>query len=182
MRIASAVILCLIIALSANLAAGSATAQDGAPGEGDNLPRYWEIHAALLTAGTVLFIGSYVALWLKFLGKLETYGLPALAVRISRLWYKWHKYLGAIGVGLIIAGVVWGYIMVQWAHGGAHLRIPHSYVGFLAGFISVAPLLSGLISRRAKRGTTLLRWWHVVLGLSGIVVVLVGLFSGWALE
>ena len=178
-RIASAVMLSLFIVICIDLAVGPAAAQGG---EGDNLPRYWEIHAALLTVGTVLFVGAYAALWLKLLGKLERYGIPAIATRISRLWYKWHMYLGAIGVALIVSGVVWGYAMVEWAHGGAHLRVSHSYVGFLAGLMSIVPILSGLVSRRARRGRAVLRWWHVALGLSGIAIILIGLFSGWALE
>jgi hypothetical protein len=180
-RIASAVILYMVVALCANLVLGSAAAQGDGTGDGDNFPHYWEIHAALLTVGTVLFVGSYVALWIKFLGKLEGYGLPAIATRISRLWYKWHMYLGAVGVGFIIAGVIWGYLMVGWAHGGTHLRVSHSYVGFLAGCIAIVPILSGLVSRRSRRGRTALRWWHVALGLMSIVVMLAAIFSGWAL-
>lgn len=170
----------MAILLWLNLAVGFSAAQG--TGEGDNLPRYWEIHAALLTVGTVLFVGAYVALWLKLLAKLEKYGIPVIAIRISRMWYKWHMYMGAIGVVLIDAGVIWGYIMVQLAHGGAHLRIPHAYVGFMAGFISVVPIISGLASRRARKRRPALRWWHVALGLSAIAVILVGIATGWALE
>ena len=175
------VVVALAVFGSAVISLGSAAAQ-GAQGEDDNLPRYWEIHAALLTAGTAFFVASYIALWLKMLGKLENLGLPAIATRISRLWYKWHMYLGAIGVGLILADVIWGYLMVQWAYGGAHLRIAHSYVGVATGMISLAPLITGLATRTTRKGRIAFRWWHVAIGIGGIAVMLVGLFSGWATE
>jgi len=181
-RLAVATIaIALVVVVSAVLSLGAVVAQD-APGGENNLPRYWEIHAALLTVGTVFFVASYIALWLKLLGKLEGLGLPAIATRISRLWYKWHMYLGAIGVGLILAGVIWGYLIVQWAYGGTHLRIPHSYVGIAAGMIALAPLITGLATRATRKGRIGLRWWHVAIGIASIVIMLVGLFSGWATE
>lgn len=171
----------LVVVVSAELSLGSVVAQS-APGGEDNLPRYWEIHAALLTVGTSFFIASYAALWLKMMGKLEGLGLPAIATRISRLWYKWHMYLGAVGIGLTLAGVIWGFLMVQWAYGGTHLRISHSYVGIATGAIALAPLVTGLIARSTRKGWTTSRWWHVAIGIAAIVVMLAGLFSGWALE
>jgi len=161
--------------------ASFATAQDGVGGE-DNLPPGWGIHAALLTLATIFFVASYVALWLKILAKLEVGVLPAIATRISRLWYKWHVYLGALGVIFALAGVLWGYLIVQWAYGGPHLRLTHSYVGYLAGGIALAPLLTGFLARAIKKGRVTVRWWHVALGLVGIVMMVVGTYSGWALE
>lgn len=171
----------LIYFVAACLSFGEAVAQGPAGGE-DNLPRYWEIHAALLTVGTALFVGSYGALWLKMLGRLEDLGLPAIAVRISRLWYKWHMYMGAIGALMTLAGVGWGYLMVQWAHGGTHLRTPHSYVGIAIGVIVIVPLLTGLLTRATGKRRAALRWWHAGIGIGSIVIMLVGLVSGWALE
>jgi len=171
----------LVVVASADLSLGAVVGQ-GEPGGENDLPRYWAIHAALMTVGTVFFIASYVALWLKMLGKLEDLGLPAIATRISRLWYKWHMYLGVIGVGLTLAGVIWGYLIVQWAYGGPHLRIPHSYVGIATGVIALAPLVTGIVARATRKGRIALRWWHVAIGIASIVIMLVGLFSGWATE
>jgi hypothetical protein len=177
----AAIAIALVVIVSADLFLGAVAAQD-APGGENNLPRYWEIHAALLTVGTAFLVASYIALWLKMLGKLEDFGFPAITTRISRLWYKWHMYLGIIGVGLTLAGVIWGYLMVQWAYGGAHLRIPHSYVGIATGVIALAPLVTGAVARATRKGRIALRWWHVAIGIASIVIMLVGLFSGWATD
>jgi len=155
------------------------TGQDG--GEGD-LPRYWQIHAWMLSLGAALFITTYLALWLKFLSRIKGIELPALATKISKMWYKMHVYFGAAGVTLVIAGVILGYYMVDQAHGGQHLRLTHSYIGVLAGIVALAPLISGLIARAAKKRRTVLRWYHLAIGLAGIVLMLAGAFSGWALE
>jgi Fe2+ transport system protein B len=154
--------------------------QDGA-GE-DNLPRYWEIHAWLLTVGTALFVTSYLALWLKFLSRIKGIELPALATQISRMWYKMHVYFAAAGVILVLAGAIWGYLMVDWAHNGHHLRLAHSYIGVIAGFAALAPLITGLAARAAKRGRYAIRWWHLAIGLVAIGVMVAGTISGWSLE
>jgi uncharacterized membrane protein len=160
----------------------SATIVAGQEGGEDNLPRYWEIHAWLLSLGTALFVTAYLALWLKFLSKIKGIELPALATKVSKMWYKMHVYLGAAGVALIIAGAILGYYMVDQAHGGQHLRLTHSYIGVLAGIIALAPLMSGLMARAAKKRSTAVRWWHLTIGLAGIMLMLAGAFSGWALE
>jgi hypothetical protein len=148
----------------------------------DNLPRYWEIHAFLMTAGTVLFISTYAALWLKYVSRIKGFQVPALAVKISRMWYRFHVYFGVAGVSLLMAGTVWGYIITEWAHHGQHLRLAHSYIGVVAGCISLIPLALGFTTKWGKRHNLSIRWWHVVLGVAAIVIMLVGLLSGWALE
>lgn len=172
---ALAVVMCSLL-----VPASFATAQDGVGGE-DDLPPGWGIHATLLTLATIFFVASYVALWLKILSKLEVGVLPAITTRISRLWYRLHVYLGALGVIFALAGVIWGYLIVQWAYGGPHLRVTHSYVGYLAGGIALAPLLTGLLANTIKKGRAAARWWHVALGLVGIIAMVVGALSGWAL-
>lgn len=154
--------------------------QDG-PGE-DNLPRYWEIHAWLLTIGAAFFVMSYLALWLKYLSRIKGIEIPALATKISRMWYKMHVYLGAVGVTLSVAGAIVGYFMVDWARDGHHLRLTHSYIGVIVGIIVLAPFVTGLAARAVKQGRYALRWWHVAIGLVGLILMLAGLFSGWALE
>lgn len=173
---ALAVVMCSLLAPSP-----FAAAQDGGGGE-DNLAPGWGIHAALMTLATIFFVASYVALWLKILTKLEVGVVPAIATRVSRLWYKLHMYLGALGVIFALAGVLWGYLIVQWAYGGPHLRLMHSYVGYLTAGIALAPLLTGFLARTIKKGRVTVRWWHVALGLVGIVMMVVGTYSGWALE
>ena len=168
----------VIVLLSA--AASSAAAQ-GATGE-DNLPRYWEIHAFLMTAGTILFVGTYSALWLKYVSRVKGVQLPALAVKVSRMWYRMHVYLGVAGASLLAAGTVWGYVMVEWAHKGQHLRLAHSYIGVIARCIPLVPLVLGFAVRKVSRRKLSMRRWHVALGLAGIIILLVGLVSGWALE
>jgi hypothetical protein len=158
----------------------SVVAQDG-PGE-DNLPRYWEIHAFLMTAGTILFVGTYAALWLKYVSRIKGVPVPALAVKVSKKWYRIHIYFGIAGVTLLAAGTILGYFMVDWAHNGQHLRIPHSSIGVVAGIMALVPLALGFTDILGKQHKHVLRWWHIVLGLTGIAVMLAGLVSGWALE
>ena len=114
-RTAVAAILAAALALAV-LALPAAAAGPGGGGEG-NLPRYWEVHAALLSIGTFLFVASYAALWLKWLGRLDRLDIPRVK-RLSRLWYRAHLWLGAIGVAFALAGIVWGLVMVHWAYGG----------------------------------------------------------------
>jgi integral membrane sensor domain MASE1 len=158
----------------------SVRAQDGA-GE-DNLPRYWEIHAFLMSAGTILFVGTYAALWLKYVSRIKGIQVPALAVRVSKMWYRMHVYLGIAGVSLLVAGTILGYFMVGWAHNGQHLRLPHSYIGVIAGIMALVPLALGFTDKWGKRHKHSIRWWHIALGVAGIVIMLLGLFSGWTLE
>jgi hypothetical protein len=155
-----------------------AAAEDGE----DNLPRYWEIHAWLLTIGTGLFVLSYVALWLKYLSRIKGVEIPALATRISRKWYDLHVYLGAAGVLIGLAGVALGYYMVDQAHNGQHLRISHSYIGVISGSVVLGPLVTGFAARALKRSSYALRWWHIAIGLAGTIIMLAGLFTGWATE
>jgi len=149
-------------------------------GEG-NLPRYWEVHAALLSIGTFFFVASYAALWLKWLSRLDRLGIP-LVRRLSRLWYRAHLWLGVLGVAFALAGVVWGLVMVHWAYGGTHLRVPHAWVGVLTGAVVIAPVATGLLHRAVKRRKGAVRWWHLVLGFLGIAMMLAGTITGWAME
>ncbi len=160
--------------------AGPAGAQEA--GGGDNLPRFWEIHAFLMTAGTIIFVGTYVALWLKYVSRWKGFQLPALAVKVSRLWYRLHVYLGIAGVSLLAIGTIWGYIIVDIAHHGQHLRLSHSFIGVFAGCIALVPLALGFTVKRLKGRRAAIEWWHVALGMAGIVIMLVALSSGWALE
>jgi len=147
----------------------------------DNLPRYWAVHATLLSLATFFFVASYLALWLKWLKRLEPLGLPATK-GLAKLWFKGHMWLGIAGVGFAVAGIVWGYLMVDWAYAGTHLRRPHAYVGFATLALVIPPLISGLIWRRVKKGKVAVKWWHLALGLMGIIVMLAGAITGWALE
>jgi hypothetical protein len=164
------------------IAAAPALAQAGGGGGGEgNLPRYWQVHAALLTIGTVLFVASYGALWLKWLSRLDRRGIP-LVKRLSRLWYRAHLWLGVLGVAFALAGLVWGLVMVYWAYGGTHLRVPHAWVGVLTGVVVVAPVATGLLHRAVKERKGAVRWWHLVLGFFGIAMMLAGAITGWAME
>lgn len=177
---ATTVLLSVGILACLSLLASPVAAQDGT-GE-DNLPRYWEIHAFMMTASTILFVSAYVVLWLKYVSKIKGFQVPVLAVKVSRMWYRMHIYFGVAGVSLLVAGTVWGYIMVDWAHHGQHLRLLHSYIGAVAGCVALVPLALGFLTKWGKRHMLTIRWWHVALGLAGIVVMLVGLSSGWSLE
>lgn len=173
-------VLCVGFLAFSLLSSSPAAAQDGI-GE-DNLPQYWEIHALLMTAGTILFVGSYAALWLKYISRIKGFQMPALAVKVSKMWYRMHVIFAVAGVVLLAAGTLFGYVMVGWAHHGQHLRIPHSYVGVVAGCIALVPLALGFSDKWGKRHRHSIRWWHIALGLAGMIIMLVGLVSGWALE
>jgi len=174
---AAALTTALVLAVGA---LSAAAAGGGGGGEG-NLPRYWQVHAALLSIGTVLFVASYGALWLRWLSKLDGLGIP-LVKRLSRLWYRAHIWLGVLGVAFALAGVVWGLVMVQWAYGGTHLRLPHAWVGILTGVIVIAPVATGLLHRAVKEQKRAVRWWHLALGFFGMALMLAGAITGWALE
>jgi len=147
----------------------------------DNLPRYWEVHAALLSLATFFFVASYLALFLKWLKRLEPLGIP-LTSGLARLWLKAHVWLGVAGVAFAVAGIAVGFYMVDQAYSGTHLRLTHSYVGLATLAIVIPPLVTGLLWRVVRRGKLAVKWWHLVLGFMGIVVMLAGAISGWALE
>ena len=170
-----------LLLLAAAIGAAPALAQGGDGGEG-NLPRYWQVHAVLLSIGAFLFVAAYAALWLRWLGRLDRLDIP-LVKRLSRLWYRAHLWLGTAGFAFALAGVLWGLLMVHWAYSGTHLRVPHAWVGVLTGAVVVAPLATGLLHRAVKGGRKpAVRWWHLVLGFVGIAFMLAGVITGWALE
>lgn len=70
--------LLMSISASATIVAGQVAGED-------YLPRYWEIHAWLLSLGAALFITTYLALWLKFLSRIKGIELPALVTKISKM-------------------------------------------------------------------------------------------------
>jgi hypothetical protein len=139
-------------------------------GEG-NLPRYWEVHAVLLSLATGLFVLSYLALWLKHLKRLEPLGVPGTK-GLAKLWLRAHMWLGIAGVALAVAGIVWGYVMVDWAFAGTHFRRPHAWVGFATLALVLPPLVTGVAWRRVRRSKVAVKWWHL----------LAGVITGWALE
>ena len=160
-----------------------ASAQDGTGTAEDSLPRYWQVHALLLTAGTVLYISAYLALWLKIMGKLGALGAKtALTRRVGRLWYKSHRNLAVLGGSMIAVGLTWAFLMVQWAYGGPHLRLAHSLMGLAAGIVASLPITTGLVTRALRKGKMKIRMWHIVVGFLGIAMMIIGLTSGWALE
>jgi len=55
-------------------------------------------------------------------------------------------------------------------------------VGLATLAVVLPPLVSGLVWRRVKKGRPALKWWHLVLGLVGIGIMLAGAITGWALE
>lgn len=167
-----------ILALCACLALVALAAPAAAE---DNLPRYWEVHATLLSLATFFFVASYLALFLKWLRRLEPLGLPATK-GLAKLWFKGHVWLGVAGVAFAVAGIVVGFYMVDQAYAGTHLRLTHSWVGFATLALVLPPLISGMIWRAAKNGKLAIRWWHLALGLMGIIVMLAGVITGWALE
>ncbi len=147
----------------------------------DNLPRYWAVHATLLSLATFFFVASYLALWLKWLKRLEPLGIPA-AKGLAKLWFKAHMWLGIAGVGFAVAGIAVGFYMVDQAYAGTHLRLTHSWVGLATLALVLPPLASGLVWRAAKKRRVAVRWWHLALGLMGVAVMLAGVITGWALE
>ena len=147
------------------------------------MPRYWEVHAALLTLGTAFVVMGYLSLWLKSIGKLESLGVSVpLGKRLARFWYKWHVALGIVGVAMVLGGIGWGYLMVQWAYGGPHLRLSHSWVGAVTGFAVSGPVLLGYLTRHVKKGKRSVRWWHMILGFAGLAMLFIGLSTGFGLD
>ena len=170
-----------VLALAVGLALAALAAPVAAEDGEDDLPRYWEVHAALLSLATFLFVASYLALFLKWLSRLEPFGLPTTK-GLAKLWFKGHMWLGIAGVACALAGIAVGYYMVGQAYGGPHLRLTHSWVGLATLAVVLPPLASGLVWRRVKKGKPALKWWHLALGLVGIGIMLAGAITGWALE
>ncbi len=171
---ASASLVLAAVLLSIALVAGGALADED---EEDDLPRYWEVHAGLLSLATGLFVLAYGILVLRF--------IQAKVLRVQwvkGLWFaRAHNALGAVGAALGAAGIAVGYYMVDQA-GTGHARLTHSLVGFLTLALIIAPIASGAAVGRAGGYRTQVRWWHIVLGLAGIAVMLVGAATGWEME
>lgn len=162
---------------------GYAAAQDNGGGVDNEMPRYWEIHAGLMSAGTMIIVLGYLSLWLKWLGKLESLGVPVpMGKRVARFWYKWHVALGTAGLALTLGGIAWAYLIVQWAYGGPHLRLGHSWIGLATGVTITTPVLLGYLTRHIRKGKRTLRWWHVGLGFSGMAMMFIGLSTGFGLD
>ena len=83
----------LIGCLAMALLCGSSfvQAQDGGPGGDNEMPRYWEVHALLLTLGTTFVVMGYLSLWMKSIGRLESLGVPVhLGKKLARFWFRWR--------------------------------------------------------------------------------------------
>lgn len=145
--------------------------------EEDNLPRYWEYHAALLSLATFLFVLSFLVLLARALRRT----LPFLKMFKVAWLVSAHKVLGGLGAAFGVAGIGVGLYMVEMA-GTGHARITHSLVGFTTLLCVIVPVITGFAVYRTKDHVKAVRWWHILLGALGIVVMLLGAATGWALE
>ena len=145
--------------------------------EEENLPRYWEYHAALLSLATFLFVLSFLVLLARSLRR----ALPFLKIFKVAWLVSAHKVLGGLGAAFGVAGIAVGLYMVEMA-GTGHARITHSLVGFATLLCVIVPVITGFAVYRTKDHRRTVRWWHILLGAVGIAVMLLGAATGWALE
>ena len=129
----------------------------------------WPYHATMMVTGVVL-------------GALA---VSAVYMKKRPWWYKGHKALGALGAGLMTAGVLTAAYMIASA-GGTQFRVPHAWLGLtilVLVLVSLSLAMVFVYSRTRKkavrgphlwlgRGITLLEAVEILLGL-----VLVGLIA-----
>jgi len=133
--------------------------------------------------------GSAYSLWPYHAGLMAT-GVALSAVSISAnymkkklWWFRAHNLLGALGGGLLLAGLFLAAYFIS-ASGGTQFRVPHAWVGLAAILLVLALLAIGLVyvyrvklKRTVRKPHIWIGWAAMVLMPSNIVLglILVGL-------
>jgi hypothetical protein len=126
-------------------------------------PNLWPLHAALMTAGTVLFLATYFSLEYKKQRK--------------KWWMEAHHYTGTAAVLTAVAGLSIGFYMVAGLSAG-HLRVVHSLIGATTLVMGLLSLVVGFVFLRVKSLKRTTRRPHILFGALGIVMMIVTVISG----
>ncbi len=140
---------------------------EGNPGrssQGIPPPSLWPVHAVLMVIGVVLLLGA-----------------ASLAARKQiRGWYRHHRFLGAIGSLLVIAGTGSAVLMVFWS-GGPHLRVIHGALGVVTISLLVLVLAIGFTRERIRKGDPWMRKIHIWAAAAAIAMLVLNVISGLAM-
>ena len=126
------------------------------------IPVLWPVHAALMVAGFLCFLGAAL---------LPVYG------KNIRGWYHYHTLLGGGGSVLTEAALAAGFAMVSLS-GTPHLRLPHAWLGVLVAVVLAATLVLAWARNRTAARKPLLRAAHLWTGRVLFVLMAANILSG----
>lgn len=154
----------IIVGLLVLALVGTSALAEGAsiPDEREN-PDHWEVHAALMTVAVLLYFTSAVTVLLE---------------RLDVQWWKWvHVGTGVLATILAGAGVALGWWMVDRTT-TEHFSNTHSFLVAVGLALVFAPLVTGLVAHLMRGSRMGVRWAHIILGLLGAIVMVVGIVTG----
>lgn len=127
----------------------------------------------------VQFLAILLALYVFCLG-LQRFRFLHLQQKSSFRW-KWHAALGKIALGLLLAGMLGGMVMVYvYWHGflvmGMHGKVALAMVPFIIFGVG-----SGLYMDHKKKNRKLLTFIHGLNNLVVLALALTQVVSGWGI-
>ena len=142
----------------------NATVTPGGSTQGISPSSLWPVHAGLMVLGVLVVLGAGV-----------------LAVRKQiRGWYRYHRFIGAGGSLLVIAGIATAFIMVAQS-GGPHLRVVHGILGMVTLCLLVLVLAVGFAREYIRKGDPWMRRFHIWTATAAIALLVLNILSGLAM-
>jgi hypothetical protein len=123
------------------------------------------IHAGLVCVGLLFIASGYVVA--RFLKKRSW-------------WLKVHRLCGILGASLVLAGLFAEVLDISLG-GRRHFRIPHSYIGTIAGILVVATPVLGFMQFRVKQHLPVIRKLHVRVGRIVLLLLCINILVGLSL-
>jgi hypothetical protein len=142
----------------------SAAVTAGRSSQGISPSSLWPVHAVLMVIGAIVLLGA-----------------AGLAARKQiRGWYRHHRFLGATGSLLVVAGIGSAVIMVSWT-GGPHLRVVHGALGVVTISLLALVLAVGFTREQIRKGDPWMRKIHIWAAAAAIVMLVLNVISGLAM-
>lgn len=116
-----------------------------------------------------LMIAAFVGLFFGF--------IVARSLNKRRWWLKVHRSVGLTGAIFVLVGL--GAVVLQITlTGRSHFRIPHSYLGMLVVFLTLATPTLGLAMMKAQDRAARLRNYHRWSGRITLALMFVNVVAG----
>lgn len=119
------------------------------------------VHVGLMVGGFILLVsGVYIV----------------MRLRKQRWWFKTHRWLGLLGAGALLLGLVAAAVMVSLSS-GRHVQGLHAYLGVATILLALITVSLGLLQFRLKKKS--IRIIHHWTGRATVIMqaltILVGL-------
>lgn len=126
------------------------------------VPEFWPFHAALMVSGLVLALVA---------------ANSAMNKTPKTSWLRVHKAVGALGVILVVVGLLLASYMVS-ARGGPHFRVYHAYLGIVTLLLAILTPVVGMVSLKRRPPSPGIRGMHIWFSRVTLVLLIVTAASG----